>query len=72
MNENELKKFWGRRVKITSTDGIIVEGLAAYFTYAEDSETNEASLTIEKNFDKKWFIELMASEIKTIEIINDD
>lgn len=72
MNENELKQYWGRKVRITSTDGVIVEGLAAYFTYAEDSETNESSITIEKNYDKKWLVEIMASEIKFIEIIEDD
>lgn len=70
MSEEELKKYWGKRVKITSKDNEEIEGLAAYFTYEEDSDSSEASITIEKNYNQKQLVEVMASEIKAIEILS--
>ncbi len=70
MSEEELKKYWGEKVKIVSNDNETVIGLAAYFTCAADSDSGEASITIEKDFNENQLIEVMAHEIKSINIIN--
>ncbi len=57
MSEEELKKYWGEKVKIISNFNTEVIGPAAYFTYAEDSDDVEASITIEKDFNKKRLVE---------------
>lgn len=70
MSEEELKNYWGEKVKILSQDNEEIIGLAAYFTYEVDSDTGESSITVEKDFNTKQLVEIMASEIKSIEIIN--
>ncbi len=71
MSEENLKQYWGEKVKIVSNDDETVIGVAAYYTCAADSDTEEESITIEKNFNKNQLVEVMASEIKSIEVIND-
>lgn len=69
MTEQELKYYWGKNVKITSTNNQIVEGHASYFTSSEDNEPEEACLTIEKNFNPRRLVGVSLSEIKSIEVI---
>jgi hypothetical protein len=70
MTEDELRKYWGKKVKVVSVDGIEVVGLAAYFTSVADSDDDEeASITIEKDYDPDYLVGIMASEIKSIEVI---
>lgn len=42
----DLKKAWGKNVKITFKDGQIIEGKAQYYSSAMDNPEGEASLSI--------------------------
>lgn len=67
ITEKELWKYHGKKVKITTLEGKTFIGFAAYFTSIADSEEeNEASITIERDFNENVLIEFTQSEIETI------
>ena len=67
MTEKELRGFWYKRVKLTCIDGDILEGIVCDFTSSADNEPDEASIYISTNTRD---IEILSSEIKSIEEIN--
>lgn len=69
MTEQELEKFLFHNIKITCTDGDVLEGYAYYFADSDDNEPEEASITIENEKQLKRDVVVSLSEIKTIEVI---
>ena len=65
MTENELKKYWGKTVRIQTKTGDIIVGFVGYFSSSLDNEPDEASLIIET----PNLVEVYISQIKNIEII---
>ncbi len=70
MSENEIIGYFGKDIRATLFDGQVFKGHVSSFTWANDSDDGEASITIDNNFNKDNLIDLTQSEIKSIEIIN--
>ena len=58
------KLNWGKNVRVTMTDGEILEGKLTAYTSAEDNEPDPESITIEDAVG--MLIELGADEIKSM------
>lgn len=69
MTEKQLESYLFKNVKITCTDGDVLEGYVYYFADSDDNEPEEASITIENEKRLKRDVVVSLSEIKTIEII---
>ena len=69
MTERELESYLYKNVKITCVDGDVLEGYVYYFADSEDSEPEEANITIENEKRLKRDVVVSLSEIETIEII---
>jgi len=68
VTEKELYKYWGKKVKVTCSDGQIILGHCRYFTQAIDNEPEIASITIDNSL---GLTEIYQNEIMTIEVITD-
>ena len=69
MTEKQLESYLFKNIKITCTDGDVLEGYAYYFADSDDNEPEEASITIENEKRLKRDVVVSLSEIETIEII---
>ena len=63
-----LYEFWGKRVKITDTDGKIFIGYAAYYTSALDDPDGVGYLSLEPDGREDILIDFTENEITNIEI----
>jgi len=62
----DLKSGYGKKVKVTTIDNEVFEGLYCTHTNALDNEPEVESITIEKG---NGLTEIYAPEIKSIEIL---
>ncbi len=65
----DLHSYFNKNVKIISISDNIFIGKVISYTSAKDNEENEESIVIDTS-SRNIAIELMKSEIKSIEIIN--
>lgn len=64
-----LHKYEFKNIRVITTDGAIYEGFADVYTSAADNEEAEESIGIITNKREKEGVELFASEIQSIEIV---
>ena len=69
MTERELEQYCFKNIRITCTDGEVLEGYAFYFADADDNAPDEASITIENEKRLKRDVVVSLSEIKSIKVV---
>lgn len=67
--ELELERYLYKNVRITCTDGDVLEGYVFYFADAEDNEPEEAGIIIQNEKHLQRDVSVSLSEIKSIEVI---
>lgn len=63
----DLSKYWGKRIRVTFTDGQVLDGYVKSYTSRVNSDINLEELTIET--DSNPYVEFNESEVKGIEIV---
>ncbi len=66
-----LRKFEGKKVRITDTEGETFEGFATDYVFPEDNEPEgEEGITLEKCPQRPYLLGFNESDIKSIEVIS--
>ncbi len=67
MTEKEFLFHFGHTIRVKCKDNTIIEGFCNSYTWGEDNENGEASITI--NTEELGLIEVSQSEVSSIEIL---